>query len=196
MSCMTTAKPLPIAAIVAAAAMFLAACGGSGGDDPAAGQSDDAKQQAFAHCMRKAGLKIETSNDGHRVSLQVPKGVSPARLQKVQRDCARSTGGGPREPSKAEKARFLDQALKFARCMRAHGVDIPDPQADGKGIRIGGPPGSKSGGETLDPKAPAFQRAQTACGSFLPGGKGKGGALGFNRQRGGDAGPSVTSDGQ
>jgi hypothetical protein len=113
------------------------------------------------------------------MAIGIPKGISPARLQTIQRDCARKTGGGPREPSKAEQAQFLDQALKFARCMRAHGIDMPDPQAQGGGIRIGGPSGSRSSGpNTLDPKSPAFQRAQNACKSFLPNGKGGAAMLG------------------
>ena len=155
--------------------MLLAACGGSSGDDPSAAQSDDAKQQAFVSCMRKAGLDIkeQASSSGgtdHRaMSLRVPKGISPARLQTIQRDCARKTGGGPREPSKAEQAKFLDQALKFARCMRAHGIDIPDPKAQGGGIIIGG---GGPGTNFVDPRSPAFQRAQNECKAFLPAGKG------------------------
>ena len=171
---MTTRHALPSLLAATAASLLLAACGGSSGNDPSAAQSDDAKQQAFVGCMRKAGLDIKeqtTSSGGteHRaMALRVPKGVSPARLQQIQRDCARKTGGGPREPSKAEQAKFLDQALKFARCMRAHGIDIPDPKAQGGGITIGrgGP-----GGDSIDPRSPAFQRAQNACKSFLPGGK-------------------------
>jgi hypothetical protein len=172
-----------------AASLLLAACGGSGGNDPAAAQSDDAKRQAFVDCMRKAGLDIreETSSSGgaqrRAMQLKVPKGVSPTRLQQIQRDCARKTGGGPHEPSKAEQAKFLDQALKFARCMRAHGIDMPDPKAQGGGIMIG--PGGP-GGDSIDPRSPAFQRAQNECKSFLPGGKG-----GFaTRSNGPDTGPS------
>jgi hypothetical protein len=56
-----------------------------------------------------------------------------------------------------------DQALKFSRCMRAHGVpNFPDPSSGG-GIAIA--PGSG-----LNPQSPAFQTAQKACGKLLPGG--------------------------
>ena len=194
---MTPRQLFPVLLVATATSVLLAACGGSSSKDPSAGEPDDAKQEAFADCMRKAGLHAKTTDGGRGMAIQIPKGVSPARLQKIQRDCARKTGGGPHEPSKAEKAKFLDQALKFARCMRAHGINIPDPQADGGGIRIGGPSSGGSGGETFDPRAPAFQRAQRACESFLPGGKGKGGpalSTSGGKQRGGDTGPSVHTE--
>jgi hypothetical protein len=176
MSGMTTGHAVPTILAATAATLLLAACGGSNNNDGSAGQSDDAKRLAFEDCMRKAGLEVEHQTSGREraTAIRIPKGVSPARLQKIQRDCARKTGGGPKEPSKAEQAKFLDQALKFARCMRAHGIDMPDPQAQGGGIRIGGPRSSRGGvgKDTIDPKSPAFQRAQKECESFLPGGKG------------------------
>lgn len=55
-------------------------------------------------------------------------------------------------------------AIRFAACMRAHGVsDFPDPSPGG-GIQI--PSGD-------NPRAPAFQSAQHACSKLLP----KGGPL-------------------
>jgi hypothetical protein len=52
--------------------------------------------------------------------------------------------------------------LRFAQCMRAHGVsDFPDPTAGG-GLQIGG-----SG---INPKSPAFQSAQRSCRKLLPSG--------------------------
>jgi hypothetical protein len=57
----------------------------------------------------------------------------------------------------------VNQGLKFAGCMRAHGVpNFPDPRASG-GIDIA--PGSG-----LGPQSPAFHAAQQACGKLLPGG--------------------------
>jgi hypothetical protein len=54
-----------------------------------------------------------------------------------------------------------DPALEFAACMRSHGVpNFPDPSRGG-GIQI--PSG-------VNPRAPAFQAAQSACSKLLPGG--------------------------
>jgi hypothetical protein len=58
-----------------------------------------------------------------------------------------------------------DQALKVAQCMRAHGVDIPDPQVGNGGIRIRIGPGGK---DSLNPNSPAFKSAQEACKAFQP----------------------------
>src|SRR5262245_41418285 len=49
-------------------------------------------------------------------------------------------GGGNGEPSKEE---FADSARKFAKCMREHGVDMPDPKIGDGGsisIELGGNP--------------------------------------------------------
>src|SRR4051794_2779902 len=175
---MTTRRCLPTILASTAAALLLAACGGdSDGGGAASGKPDDAKRLAFNACMRKAGLdfKDPTPGGGPR-AVKIPEGISPARLQQIQRDCARKTGGGPREPSKAEQAKFLDQALKFARCMRAHGVDLPDPKAQGGGISIQ-KRSNGSRGSGPNPDSPAFQRAQRECQSFMP----KGGQLSTKR---------------
>lgn len=53
--------------------------------------------------------------------------------------------------------------IKFADCMRAHGVpNFPDPGSGG-GIQL-----SPSSG--INPQSPAFQSAQGACQKLLPGG--------------------------
>ena len=58
-----------------------------------------------------------------------------------------------------------NDALQFARCMRAHGVgDFPDPSSGGA-ISISGGPNSD-----LSPDNPTFQHAQQACRSLLPNG--------------------------
>jgi hypothetical protein len=164
------AHGLPTILATTAAALLLAACGGgSNGDDPSADQPDDTKRLAYLACLRKAGVTVteRTVGGNTSVDVRVPRGFSRARMAALEGDCARKTGGGRRggeAPGPAEKARFLDQALKFSRCMRAHGVQMGDPQADGNGIRMTGP--------KFDPDSPAFRRAQTACEAFNPKGKG------------------------
>jgi hypothetical protein len=57
----------------------------------------------------------------------------------------------------------FDGALKFARCMRDHGIAMPDPTRSGGGIvqKIGGP-GRKDGG----PDSPKMKAADTACAKY------------------------------
>jgi hypothetical protein len=68
-----------------------------------------------------------------------------------------ASSGGPESPTVA--ADFL----KFAACMRSHGVpNFPDPSSHG-GIQI-------AAGSGVDPASPAFQSAQNKCQKLLPGG--------------------------
>lgn len=64
-------------------------------------------------------------------------------------------GGSSPKPHVASSG----QALKFANCMRAHGVsNYPDPTSGG-GVSL--PPG-------VDPSSPAFKSAQRACAGSAP----------------------------
>ncbi len=58
------------------------------------------------------------------------------------------------------------QVVKFAECMRAHGVPrFPDPSAGGGGTQISG----------ISPFSPAFKAAQATCAKLVPGGAPGGG---------------------
>ena len=67
----------------------------------------------------------------------------------------------------AEEAKMKEQALAFSKCIRDHGIDMPDPQfsSDGGGmsVTIG-----KDDGPKIDPSSPAFKDAQKACEEFMP----------------------------
>ena len=178
MGAMTIRHGLPTVLIVGVAGV-LAACGGSGGNGGSGKGSDDSKQLAFAACLRKAGIDApdpqHDANGGLRQEIRVPRGISPKRMQQIQKDCQRKSGFSPKPPSKADQARFRDAALKFARCMRAHGVDVPDPQPGSGGIMLqkrAGGSGSGTAHVAPDVSSPAFKRAQEACQSLMPGGKG------------------------
>jgi hypothetical protein len=60
-----------------------------------------------------------------------------------------------------------DATLALAKCMRQHGVDMPDPSGSG-GFQ---PPG----GAGFNPQDPKFQKAIQACRSQMPSGGGGGG---------------------
>jgi hypothetical protein len=80
--------------------------------------------------------------------------------------CGGGSGGGtastgPNADRASADSRVQDAALRFTRCMRDHGVDVPDPKAGSGGFLIGGP------SSKIDPEDPAFQAAQKACGHFL-----------------------------
>jgi hypothetical protein len=145
----------------------------------------------------------------HGVNFPDPVGTGPVSIHitnqqafdSAQKACERYRAAGEKSISPAQRAAFQDKALQFARCMRAHGVNLPDPQTTGNGGAIsiqkhvgsGGPsgPGGASG---PDPSSPTFQAAQKACQSLLgkappggglsvqksgPGGSGRGGDATF-----------------
>ena len=67
-------------------------------------------------------------------------------------------GGGGTATAGDSRDELREAALKYAQCMRKHGVDMPDPQFNGKGMsmQIGGP------GSARIPKA-TMDSAQQAC---------------------------------
>jgi hypothetical protein len=76
--------------------------------------------------------------------------------------CGSSDGGGSTGATKDPQ----EAALKFAQCMREHGVDMPDPQLSSSGgitMRM-----RKGSGSKIDPSSPAFENAQKACEQYQP----------------------------
>ena len=156
-----------IAAALAACTLVLATsgCGGSGnaatgdgsGNDTAASRAD--AQLKFARCMREHGIDVEEPK-GHAGAIAIRgKPGDEKRLEAAQKACQKLVPGGFKEPTREEQEKFRDAALKFARCMRAHGIDVPDPSPGHGGIIVRAPRGSKV----------KLDAAQKACQKLLPG---------------------------
>ena len=78
-----------------------------------------------------------------------------------------SGSGQPTSTTSANSSKdFKQAALEFARCMRQHGIDMPDPGSNG-GIVV------KDGPNTVKPDDPKFKAAEQACRKYQP----KGGEL-------------------
>src|SRR5262249_11284620 len=81
-----------------------------------------------------------------------------------------SSGGGS-DGGPADESEMQDAALKYAKCMRDHGIDMPDPQFDdGGGVKIqvnGGAGGGKTGGPAKAPGGDKFEAADKACKHFI-----------------------------
>ena len=181
-------------AIVALVALVAACSGTANGpgvatlDDPSASGSPGASPAAsamtpqdaalaFARCMRENGIdmpdpKVTTGTDG-AVSIDQQGGtpVSKDKMEAATKVCQHfMAAAGPGGPGGHIAAEDLDKLLQFAKCMREHGIDMPDPNGDG-GIVF---KVDNSGSNTVDkgiggPDDPKFQAAQTACQEFLPG---------------------------
>jgi hypothetical protein len=175
-----------LAALVAVVALALAvaACGGGGGgkgdgvaslggnDQPTAttspGGSGKAKQQralAYARCMRQHGIDMPDPkfDAAGRMAMQLPAGVGPddPKFKAADQACKQYAPSG--EPDKPDP-QLQQQMLAYARCMRQHGINIPDPKP-GEGIGVDGSKG-------VNPEDPKFKAADQACQQYAPGGGG------------------------
>lgn len=161
-----------LAAMLAAAAVALAACGGSGGSAPTAtGSSNFDKAIAFSKCMRSHGVPDFPDPNSKGVFIQQNGSPSLSESQSVVRAAFQAcqhlmpNGGGPGSLTQGQKQQMQQQALKFVKCMRGHGLPgMPDPGADGS---ISLPPGMKG-------NSPQVKAAQQACQSQMPGPPGGG----------------------
>jgi hypothetical protein len=183
MSAMTR-SPL-LLAVVVVGALALGACGssndgaGTGASKQPASRQDKAFDGAvkFAQCMREHGIDFPDPQRGANglVRMMGPKNLNPndPKLKSANSECQKflQAGGGP-APDAATQAKARDAFVKFAQCMRQHGVDIPDPKSSGGGLtfQIGGKGG-------LNPQSPKFKAADKVCHSLL-GAIGPGGGSG------------------
>ena len=168
-------------------ALALAACGApSDGDQVAsltggqattttgAGAKDageDPQQQAieFARCMREHGVDMPDPEVDDKGRVKVRVGMAggngrrpdPKKLDEAQKACGGLLGGGGDGPGQLDPA-ARDAMVDFARCMREHGIDMPDPTGDGLVMR-------KDSGGGPDPESEAFRQAEQACEQHLAG---------------------------
>ena len=153
-----------------AAGVLLAGCGASShtqtsGTPSAGGSSFGAKFVAFASCMRAHGVPgypdPHITSSAGQVHVQIsPGNANPNGPAFRSADAAchglLPNGGAPAGGASAQQKA---QGLKFADCMRAHGVpDFPDPSKDGA---FDLPPG-------VNPNAPTFTSGVSACKSAQP----------------------------
>jgi hypothetical protein len=152
---------------LAVASVALGACGGGSAEDATAGTGDrraEFREAAlkFAKCMREHGVDMPDPQlgEGGRITLGGP-GTGPqdqAKMETAQKACQKFLEKvRPPEMSEEQEEKFKAQALKFARCMREHGIDMPDPQFQGGGRM------TQRIKEDVDPTSQRFRDAQEAC---------------------------------
>jgi hypothetical protein len=196
-------RALMTCALAGSIAVGLSACGSSGSSAAASSSSSSSSSSGssarvkYAECLRSHGVNVPdptagggapgggggapggggTSTTGggpggFRQLLSTPTG------QAAEKACAslrsKSFGGPGGNP--ADSAKFAADAVKFAECMRAHNIAIPDPSSSSGGA-FGIFKDLRGSSET---NSPAFKTAMTACASNLPNGGhfGRGGAGG------------------
>jgi hypothetical protein len=145
----------------------LAACGGSGDSSGASdtSSSDDPQDQAvkFAQCMRDNGVDIPDpqTDDQGRFSLRLDGGakVDKDKVDAAMKACKKYNpiGDGGRLRDLENDPEFQEAQLRWAQCMRDHGVDVPDPgSGEQRGVVVG--PGQNK---------EKVQAAMDACDSIL-----------------------------
>jgi hypothetical protein len=162
-----------VAALLTVSALAIAACGEDDTGDSANSREQKARDAALAYtkCMRENGVDMPDPDPNQRgIGLMVPKGTARAKVDAADKACRKHLEAvKPPEMSPEQEKKFQQAALAQSRCMRKHGIDMPDPtfgEDGGAQIRINGP--------GLDPEDPKFQKAQEACRKEAPGGLGGG----------------------
>jgi hypothetical protein len=156
----------PIMAVTAVLlTVALAACGSTGSGDNAVGGAGDAPKSGsptaksgddlgvkFAQCMRENGVKLPDPEPGKQPL--VVDGPAGSKEHKAMEACKQflSTDDTDEKisPEDVEKLR------QYAQCMRANGVNMPDPGPDGA---MSGPAGDSA----------KMTAADQICQSKLPG---------------------------
>jgi hypothetical protein len=177
---------------VVALALALSACGSSSSSSSAstgalASGGTSARYQArlnLAKCFRAHGLNVPDPSSGggaagggglFRILRQYPQAQIQAARQACQQYFAQAFPALNLSP--AQRAQAQQELVKFAQCMRSHGVNVPDPTVNG-----GGGFGFARAFGSIDRNSPAFQSALKACQSLRPrfgrGGAGGGGGPG------------------
>jgi hypothetical protein len=146
---------------------------GSDSSDSDEGNDQDPEEKAlaWAKCMREHGVdvpdpQVESGDNGPRLTIRPGSGSrldSPdsEAFQEAQKACGLPFGRSGRPPLSDERREQMQEAmLAFAKCMREHGVDMPDPQFSGGGGLFRA---TQRGGSGVDPDSPTFQKAQKAC---------------------------------
>jgi hypothetical protein len=159
---------------VMAAALLAAACSGSpsstgSGGSPTAGGSANSQLVAYSRCVRSHGIPDfpdPASGDIPKETAQ-QLGVSDSVLRAATGACADLWPYQAR--TQAQQRQQLTDDLKFAQCMRSHGVpNFPDPtSSDGRVefvISV-----SRDG---FDPHSPQILAKARGCEHVLPAGSG------------------------
>jgi hypothetical protein len=163
-------------------ALAVSACGSSGGSSSSSATTSGTQFQArlnLAKCFRSHGINVPDPSTGggpaggggiFRSLRNYPQAQVTAARQACSQYFAKAFPQLNLSP--AQRAQAQQQLVKFAECMRSHGVNVPDPTFNGNGGF-----GLRQAFGSVDRNSPAFQTALKACQSLRPrfGGRGGGG---------------------
>jgi hypothetical protein len=167
-------RALPAAAAAILLLLALTACGSSPDSDDgvaslggssttetnaAAAAEQDPEKAAleFAKCMREHGIDVPDPGPNGEMRLTIGPGQE-AKMEKAQEACGHLMENARPRLSEEQQSVMQDAMLAFAKCMREHGIDMPDPE-----FSEGGRVTQRARRGQLDPDSSKFQEAEKAC---------------------------------
>jgi hypothetical protein len=138
----------------------------------AAGQLTQAQSDrdmvSFARCMRAQGVNVPdpVHRPGHAgLSIELPTAPAPSALH-VCNHFLQPIISMKQAGQAAQAAPRLRALANYARCMRAHDINMLDPNTLGQ-LNLGNVPGISS---SFGRNSPQFRAADTVCRHLLPAG--------------------------
>jgi hypothetical protein len=157
------------AALAAAVGISLLATACSAGTPVLTAAQKYQKDLAYAQCMRSHGQPSwpDPNSQGNFVfdNSSTPLDTSSPQYISANDACQKLLPNGRMGLTSAELQKVMSKALKFAACMRSHGIaNWPDPVQKDGGVFF-----SATG---INLSSPQVQAARQACRPFEPGGGG------------------------
>jgi hypothetical protein len=148
--------------------------GGNGSASPSPSTSaEDPEEQGlkFAQCMREHGIDMPDPDSEGRIRMRAERGQDEQKLDEAMKACEQYSPKIGGKGGKAMSKEDQEALLAFARCMREHGIDMPDPDFSG------GLAKQKLRGK-VRPDDQKFKDAEEACQDKLPARPRSGGGAG------------------
>jgi hypothetical protein len=161
------------ALIAVGLAIGVAACGSSSPASTSQGSASfntSARFQArlkLAKCFRSHGINVPdpSPSGGVGAGFRALQNYPQSQIRTVLQDCrADAVQAFPAlNLSPAQRAQIQRQLVKFAECMRAHGVNVPDPTDNANGVFA-----FRQAFRSAELNSPSFKSALSACRSVGP----------------------------
>ncbi|MFJ2033001.1 hypothetical protein [Streptosporangium sp. NPDC087985] len=134
------------------------AADGTAGPNPTASAPVDRGQAQlrFAQCMRENGVDMADPDGSGQIRLKAHKGEE-AKTEKAMKQCQHFMEDAIGDQGAAPDPKRRDEMIKYVQCMREQGIDIPDPDPNGR-LRLKLPQGGEQ----------KMKAAEAACKEFAP----------------------------